>query len=78
MTENKGIAIVGVSLRFPGAESLADLWRQLVDEQCVIGDLPAARRDSALCLRLAGFAAGSRVHAPEQRFDSRPLRCGAD
>lgn len=46
MTENKGIAIVGVSLRFPGAESLADLWRQLVDEQCVISDLPAARRDS--------------------------------
>ncbi|WP_089103849.1 type I polyketide synthase [Streptomyces hyaluromycini] len=46
VNENNGIAIVGVGLRFPGAESLTGFWSQLADERCVVGDLPAVRRDS--------------------------------
>jgi acyl transferase domain-containing protein/acyl carrier protein len=46
VNENNGIAIVGASLRFPGAESMSELWRRLVDEQCVVSDLPAVRRES--------------------------------
>ena len=38
------IAIVGVSLRFPGAESMDEFWQLLEEGRCAIGDLPADRR----------------------------------
>ncbi|MER5948450.1 beta-ketoacyl synthase N-terminal-like domain-containing protein [Streptomyces sp. NPDC001904] len=46
MSDGAGdIAIVGVSLRFPGAESMDEFWRLLEEGRCVIGDLPAERRE---------------------------------
>ncbi|MCG8915266.1 phosphopantetheine-binding protein [Actinokineospora sp. PR83] len=41
-----GIAVVGVGLRFPEVESMDQLWSLLAGERCVVGELPARRRET--------------------------------
>ena len=38
-----GVAVVGLALRFPGAESLAELWAHLEGGHCLLSDIPAER-----------------------------------
>lgn len=37
------IAVIGMAGRFPGADSLAQYWRNLLDGVCSIGEVPAER-----------------------------------
>ena len=37
------IAIIGAACRVPGADTLADLWRLLVNRTTVTGPVPAGR-----------------------------------
>ncbi|WP_078843785.1 beta-ketoacyl synthase N-terminal-like domain-containing protein [Streptomyces albus] len=53
----EGIAIVGVSLRLPGAESMDEFWQLLDEGRCVIGDPPPERRESAGRAARGGFLA---------------------
>lgn len=41
--ETHDIAIVGLAVRFPQAEDLAQFWRVLETGQCVVGELPVGR-----------------------------------
>jgi acyl transferase domain-containing protein/acyl-CoA synthetase (AMP-forming)/AMP-acid ligase II/acyl carrier protein len=40
----RGIAIIAVAGRFPGAETLDDFWRMLVEGRTVYGEVPTSRR----------------------------------
>jgi acyl transferase domain-containing protein/acyl carrier protein len=41
-----GMAVIGMSGRFPGARSVDELWQVLRDGRCVVGDGPAERGGS--------------------------------
>ncbi|WP_034992390.1 type I polyketide synthase [Beijerinckia mobilis] len=43
MNEDSDVAIVGRACRLPGASSVADLWRLLLDERCAVSKIPADR-----------------------------------
>lgn len=38
------IAIVGIDARFPGSDNLQQFWRNILDDCCMIEELPAQRR----------------------------------
>ncbi|WP_041777951.1 type I polyketide synthase [Beijerinckia indica] len=43
MNEDSDVAIVGRACRLPGASSVADLWRLLLDGSCAVSKIPADR-----------------------------------
>src|SRR4051812_34564723 len=42
-----GIAVIGMSCRFPGVHDLASFWRLLVDGESTVGQFPAQRTTDA-------------------------------
>ncbi|WP_313562824.1 type I polyketide synthase [Ruminiclostridium cellobioparum] len=44
--EDDDIAIIGMSLRVPGANTLTEYWDIIKEGKCVIGDIPAERWDA--------------------------------
>ncbi|MBY9081331.1 hypothetical protein KIH86_19950 [Paenibacillus sp. HN-1] len=41
--DKNGVAIIGVSLRFPKSDSLDEFWEHLVSERCLITEIPSNR-----------------------------------
>ncbi|MEW9701811.1 beta-ketoacyl synthase N-terminal-like domain-containing protein [Paenibacillus sp. SI8] len=45
--DKNGIAIIGVSLRFPKSENMDELWEHLASEKCLITEIPSNRWEKA-------------------------------
>src|SRR5690606_28816785 len=52
------VAVIGISCRFPGADTTAAYWDLVLRRECRIGQFPAQRRDDLLSLAddPSGFA----------------------
>lgn len=45
--ESKGIAVIGIAARLPGAEDIAQFWQNLLNKRCSVREIPADRWDAA-------------------------------